>query len=367
MYTPSALFILKRREDYSENIPNFNDYTVVTGMYNSSKFVSDMLKRNGIKSKVEVVIDNNCIDRVVSRFRPTHVFIEGFWVVPEKFDVLKRLHPGVKWIIRCHSELPFLAQEGIAMKWVKGYLSRDVSISGNSKRINDELQLLASAMGYKSDNSFIPLLPNQYPNYFDYLVTERPITSPINVACFGAVRPLKNHLLQAVAAIKFAKDHKVKLNFHINSNRIESGGSNTLKNLRELFEGLPDQYNLVEHPWLPRPEFIQLLNQMTILLQVSFSETFNIVTADALSAGIPVVVSNEISWVNSPKANPTSVNDIVEKMEYIIHRSKKCVESDRRGLLDYLEMSKNYWLTYLHGKYMFDSPCGLKKLWDRFF
>lgn len=55
-----------------------------------------MLNRNGIESKVVVVIDNNCIDKEVTAFKPTHAIIEGLWVVPEKFDVLKKLHPTIK-------------------------------------------------------------------------------------------------------------------------------------------------------------------------------------------------------------------------------------------------------------------------------
>ena len=39
--------------------------------------------------KDEVVVDNNGIDKEITEYKPTHVFIEGLWVVPEKFDVLK--------------------------------------------------------------------------------------------------------------------------------------------------------------------------------------------------------------------------------------------------------------------------------------
>src|ERR1017187_9123760 len=97
-----VLFILKRREDYSTDLKNFNNYPVATGMFNSASFVSDMLNEAGFTSDVAVVIDNNSIDKAVHDFKPTHVLIEGFWVVPEKFEVLKRLHRHVKWIVRCH-------------------------------------------------------------------------------------------------------------------------------------------------------------------------------------------------------------------------------------------------------------------------
>ena len=110
------LFLLKRREDYSAKIHGSN-VGLSTGLYNSASFMNDMLNELGIESKLSVVIDNNCIDREVTQYQPTHVVIEALWVVPTKFAVLQALHPNVKWIVRLHSELPFLANEGMALHW----------------------------------------------------------------------------------------------------------------------------------------------------------------------------------------------------------------------------------------------------------
>ena len=97
--------------------------------------MADMLVASGIPAKVVVVVDNNDIDREVAAYKPTHVIIEALWVVPEKFEVLSKLHPGVKWIVRYHSEVAFLASEGIAMKWTQGYLAQNnVFIGINSPR-----------------------------------------------------------------------------------------------------------------------------------------------------------------------------------------------------------------------------------------
>src|SRR5688500_11649943 len=105
------LFILKARD-----ATNTYGYScgLSTGLLNSATFVQDMLDSNGFTTKLVVVIDNNDIDREVTAFRPTHVIIEALWVVPSKFQILKKLHPSVKWIVRLHSEAPFLANEGIA-------------------------------------------------------------------------------------------------------------------------------------------------------------------------------------------------------------------------------------------------------------
>ena len=97
------LFILKRREDYNAVV--HSNVGLSTGLYNSASFVHNMLNHMGINSVLEVAKDNNCIDRLVTQHQPTHVIIEALWVVPQKFSVLQRLHPNLKWIIRLHSEI----------------------------------------------------------------------------------------------------------------------------------------------------------------------------------------------------------------------------------------------------------------------
>jgi hypothetical protein len=341
-----TLFILKRREDYSTDIPGFNNYTVATGMYNSAKFVSDMLQDNSVESKIVIVVDNNDIDREVTAFKPTHVFIEGFWVVPEKFDVLKPLHPEVTWIVRCHSEAPFLAQEGIATEWIYGYFQRGVLVAGNSPRINSELALMADLSQAENSRDLTPLLPNYYPIVDNPFTIKKIVNNTVDIGCFGAMRPLKNHLIQAYAAIMFAEDKGYKLRFHINSNRIEMNGSNALKNLRGLFSNITP-HELVEHPWDNHENFLNLISSMHICMQVSFTETFNIVTADAISRGVPVLVSEEVSWAMSPKADPVSSSDIAAKLNYILRNAATCVARDRAGLSKYSNDSKRKWLNYL--------------------
>src|ERR1017187_3457174 len=103
-----VLFVLKRREDYAID-DSYSGKGISTGLLNSATFVKDMLLIQGLDSELVVVTDNNGIDAEVSRYKPTHVIIEALWVVPEKMDELVALHSTVTWIIRYHSEAPFLA------------------------------------------------------------------------------------------------------------------------------------------------------------------------------------------------------------------------------------------------------------------
>ena len=85
-----VLFILKKRQSSHTGYDS-----VSSGLLNSARFVSDMLNKNGIESNLVEVQDNNCIDREVSKYRPTHVIIEALWVVPSKFETCTRF--GEKW------------------------------------------------------------------------------------------------------------------------------------------------------------------------------------------------------------------------------------------------------------------------------
>jgi hypothetical protein len=107
------------------------------------------------------------------------------------------------------------------------------------------------------------------------------------------------------------------MNFHVNSGRVEHG-ENTLKNLKALFEN-QKRHRLVEHPWLTHDQFIETVKSMDLGMQVSFTETYNIVAADFVANNVPIVVSNEIDWI-APwcKADPNSTKDIVRGMENVM-------------------------------------------------
>jgi hypothetical protein len=342
--TPKVIFILKRREDYNTDIPNFTYMQVATGMYNSALFVSDMLNANGIQSSVELAQDTNSIDAIVHGTGATHVFIEGYWVVPSKFDELKPLHPNVKWIVRCHSEMPFLAQEGIAMSWTFGYMARGVLVAGNSPRIAREIQLLAKAANVTAP---MPMLPNYYPiNLNVPTSTAQNEDGAFHVGCFGAIRPMKNQLSQAIAAYEFCRKNNMMLKFHINAGRVEMYGANPLRNLRDLFDNLPGA-ELVEHSWADHESFLALLSSMNMLMQVSFTETFNIVTADAVSQGIPVVTSSEISWLRGPFADPTSTESMVSIMDHVWRKRETLIRQNKLRLFKYSQRAVKTWVNFL--------------------
>ena len=344
-----VLFILKRREDYHAIL--HSNIGLSTGLFNSASFVNDMLLEQGIESKLVVVADNNCIDREVTKFKPTHVIIEALWVVPQKFTVLQKLHPNVKWIIRLHSEMPFMAGEGMAMDWLGDYSEfKNIIIGVNAPRMMREVGMYLqhrNAWTDKQLNKRVIYLPNFYPQEYKKKSFNKN-KDTIDIACFGAIRPLKNHLVQAFAAIEFANKIGKKLNFHVNAGRIEMNGSPVLNNLKGLFQQISDKgHQLVNHQWTPRAGFLELCSTMDIGLQVSFSETFNIVGADLVSQGVPIVGSIEIPWKVAPfAADPTSSTDIVAKLQKTYNWPVINVKSNQWSLTHYTNNTAKIWNKY---------------------
>jgi hypothetical protein len=353
---PRVLFLLKYR-DLPDNplagaTPHVKGYGLSSGLLNSATFVVDMLAHAGYAVKLVQVVDNNSIDAEVAKFLPNICVIEALWVVPEKFEILQRLHPSVKWIVRGHSEIPFLANEGVALKWLTGYMAYErVVIAANSSRSLRDLRAIIQSANPELTESEIAerviYLPNFYPTTRKYRRVKAE-DQFLDVACFGAIRPLKNQLMQGAAAIRYAESiHKV-LRFHVNASRTEQKGDNVLKNLRALFGAT--NHGLVEHGWTPHRDFMYLLSHMDLAMQVSFTETFNIICADCVMVGLPTVGSSEIPWLHAGcQASPTDSRDIVKKLKLAHDYSReKLRKSNLSSLRRYCEKSKAEWLAYLN-------------------
>lgn len=286
-----VLFVIKERKVYGTK-------TKCYGLFNSCQFVSRRLNELGINSQTVQVIDNNCIDKHVTEFKPTHCFIEAIWVVPEKFKILSKLHPKVHWIIRLHSMVPFLSSEGMAFEWIEEYLKLrssgiNISISCNNIDLHEDLSCLYGAGISYSPNIYYPDSSIKGTEVFDFKKSE----NELHVGCFGALRVLKNHTQQALWAMDFANKENKILKLHVNVSEHEQKEAGVvLRNMRAIFADT--KHVLVEHPWYSHEDFLNLVKMMDIGMQVSFTETFNIVSADFVACEVPIVVSEEIAFIN---------------------------------------------------------------------
>jgi len=229
-------------------------------------------------------------------------------------------------------------------------------VGANSKRTLKELRTFiktkyAPYINKKTLNEKLVYLPNYYPRDFKY----KPFNKDkdyVDVSCFGAIRPLKNHMLQAMAALKFAEKIDKKLHFHINTGRIEQKGDAILNNLQSFFGHIYNNgHRLINHGWAPREEFLKICGNVDIGMQVSFSETFNIVAADMLSQGVPLIGSNEIPWINPLfSSDATDSNKIANKLYWTYQFPKVNFLINKYLLLIYTHFAKKVWLDFFKYK-----------------
>jgi hypothetical protein len=318
---PLTLFIIKQFYGYN------GQYTVCNGLRVSAQFVVDLLLYEGHRAKLVQAIDGNSIDKLVSENLPAKVILEAIWVTPTKMAELQKLHPKVKWTVRVHSEIPFLANEGVAVEWIAAYIKQGIEVAFNSSNTANDFSILG----------IVSYLPNYYPVRKPR--TSKPSDGTLDVGCFGAIRPLKNQLIQAFAAVKYAQIRKVPLIFHMNGSRIEQSGANNLRQIQALMTATGQ--TLVMHSWLDHTDFLELIATMDICLQVSLSESFNIVSADAVSMGVPLVGSESIGWLPElSQADVNSAESIVEAME---RAGSISVALNQHGLHSYLKKSSKIW------------------------
>ena len=330
-HKPRVLFLCKKKND-SAGYSTFE-----SGLHNSCKLLLESLLNHNLicEGKVVVVVDGNQIDREVSLFKPDICFMDAIWVTPTKLAEVQKLHKRVRFVVRVHSNIPFLATEGNAISWLKQYENiPNVTVAFNNARTTAYFDGILKRPIY---------LPNIYEAKFE---DSNALDGTLQIACFGAVRPLKNQLTQAVAAMHFANSIDKILVFHINSQRIEQHGEGVVKNIRALFEGT--KHVLVEHPWLKHDQFIEIIKMMDVGLQVSFTESFNIIAADFVYSGVPIVVSTDISWM-TPKlqVDANNVFAISDKIEDVLLNKKPYLKRARKSLKEYNEKSVEVWTEFL--------------------
>jgi hypothetical protein len=323
---PRILFVLKQSQTSGGNEPYSYEGggSSKSGLYNSAKFVANALKEYlGITSKLAIVVDANSIDKQISLFKPNLVILEALWAPPTKIKELIKLYPKMKWVIRVHSKTPFLANEGIALTWIYELSTiaatyPQVYIAFNAKDTYNEFNKIGVKGSIYLPNFYDPDPNETHENIDNPCFHEK---GALNIGCFGAIRPLKNQLIQAIAAINYAEQVKKKLYFHINSSRIEQAGSQALKNIEALFNN--STHVLVKWGWFNHGTFVYLLSKMDASLQVSLTESFNIVAADSVQAGVPVIGSSEIDWLPFfCLADTGSALSITKKISFVLRFKK---------------------------------------------
>lgn len=267
-----------------------------------------VLRRAGVKVVVQPIARPQDLATIPQRFPGlTHLVVSAPWIPTQIVAQFVADNPEVQLAINCHSNVGFLQADTNAVSLLRDYMaiernSFNFHLAGNSTRLCDWIKEC-----FAVDCKF---LPNLY--YLDHLsASPRPPYKggTIRIGMFGAVRPLKNMMTGAAAALEIARSLREPLELWMCSGRSEGGGQGVFSSIQAMYKGLPG-VELKENPWSPWPIFRRVVANMHILLQVSTSESFNMVTADGVAEGVATVVSEAITW--APEHWKASIDDAMD-------------------------------------------------------
>jgi len=221
----------------------------------------------------------------------SHVVISAPWIQTNELAHMCAEFRETQFAVTCHSNLGFLQADPSAMRLLREGLELrrtnwNFRMAANSGRLADWVQ---AAYGTPC-----ALLPNLYHLDSVNPKRERYSGGTLRIGAFGAIRALKNLMTSAGAALEIANSVRADLEFWISSGRNEGAGS-VVDAVRQMSNGLP-HVKLVENGWQTWPQFRRTVRHMHLLMQPSYTESFNVVTADGVAEGVPSVVSDAIDW-----------------------------------------------------------------------
>lgn len=314
------------------------------GLVNNAMWTLKMLRSIGVDCRIARVWNALDIEKAVLHNQATHCVIEAQFLATNDLRDLICNFPNVKFVQRCHSQVPFLATAPNDIKLLLEYLylqdaSHNLQVGSNSTRFNEWIE-----EAYRQHCLF---LPNAY-------IMHRPGTcyhppkvnkDTIKVGCFGAIRILKNQATAAAAALMMARRLGKSLEFYMNAGR-EEKGNGVLQSIKNMFKGLHwAKLHLI--PWADWAHFNQLVSTMDLCYQLSSTETFNLCSADACANGVPSVVGDAIEWC--PPSWMAEIDSPVDASRVGINllTNPLAILDGQKALEKYCEMSIRVWKKWL--------------------
>ena len=271
--------------------------------------------------------------------RPSHVIIAAPWIAVEDIASLAREFPEhqlrrylalVDWLSRCR---PACHQN---------HARHRRSANGHPQRLRQRERHQVHQLGLGKLGSASPLAAQPLPLRLEILHHhQRPLWNGqiLRLGLFGANRPLKNHISGAAAAVELAARLRCPIELHISSGRDEGGGTAAIKEITDGVPGLTVKFT----GWLPWPRFRNYLRGIDSVFQLSYTESFNVVSADAIAEGVPVVASPAIDWVpRSWQAESDNPGDIARVAESLL-RDQHAIRHGRQSLTEYVEKGVAQW------------------------
>lgn len=277
----------------------------------------------------------------------THVIVSAPWISTPFYSQLCSMFPTIQFAMNCHSNVGFLQADRRGIELLREGLELEAGIfnfhvAGNSKKF---CRFIEDA--YSSPCKY---LPNLY--YLDHLCNPHRSSwmhtgGVLRIGAFGATRVFKNILSSIGAAIEISRDLKAQTEIWLSTEREDGGDSKRiLSSAKALLNGLPN-IQLKEAKWSSWHQFRKTVGNMHLLLQPSYTESFNMVTADGVAEGVPSVVSEAIVWAPEHwKAETDDVFDIARKGVHLLHDPNAAREG-LRALKIHNKEGEIAWIDYL--------------------
>jgi hypothetical protein len=266
-----------------------------------------VLRREGVHAEVWPIVNADDLRKRLGLSEVKQVIISAPWIPSLELQALSADYPNVQFAVNCHSNVGFLQADSNGVRLVRETMelelgTHNVHLAGNSRRF--------CAWIHAAFGAPCAYLPNLYWIESDLAWQRSPFAhSTLRIGLFGATRPLKNLLSAAGAALEISRSLRVGLELWLSTGRAEGSHNNIIAAMQEMFRGLP-QVELVMNGWQPWPKFRRVVGHMHLLLQPSYTESFNVVTADGVAEGVPSVVSNAIDW--APAHWKADVDDVID-------------------------------------------------------
>jgi hypothetical protein len=276
----------------------------------------------------------------------SHVVIQAPWVQTKDMQAMLMRWPDVHFCVLCHSNIGFLQVDPNAIRLMREQSEltlshHNFSVGGNCQRFTDAwVNMYGVPMAW---------LPNLYD-----VSTIKPVGqrvpwvpgSTLRIGVFGALRPLKNMVSSVAAAMDLAHQSRADVEIWMSDGRNEGGGTTLPAAIDQLTSGVAN-VKLMKAGWQTWPAFRQTVGKMNLLLNASYTESFQIVCADGIAEGVASVTSDAVDWAPSDWcANADDVTDIASTARRLLS-DPHAVDAGQRALKVYTAQGLLAWQAYL--------------------
>lgn len=293
------------------------DYGKDTGVSVSSKHLSQILKSNNITNVIEFYKNDEELLNIVDSIRSDIIILQTPAFSYE--TLIKILEKGRIVNLAIHSTITYMqAEEGVFDKFIK-------FASIHNKNFSISNPCIKEIEGFKT---YLPANFVYLPNLYSYTIDSKEIIKEkINSRCknqyykiglFCEYRPFKNLLTQLTAISIAAK--KIPVELHLIKPNVENQVYKYVQTLTSMMN-----FKTVWHEQCANDKLNQIIDEMNLGMQVSYTETFSYVIFEHMVKGVPTIGSSEVPFATlTPEFN--NAVKIAEAIEAIFVNKEKYIE-----------------------------------------